>query len=234
MNSEYTAEHHSQIRRGVVISLCDRTGKMVEPWAEAGYECWCYDIQHGPGMRQDGLIRWIGCDLRYDVSIPAEVAIAFAFPPCTDLASSGARWWKGKGLRALSKAIELVARCADLCDSTGAPWMLENPIGALSTHWRKPDAMFDPCDYAGYLENPSEDAYTKKTCLWVGNGFITPAPKRVFPALGSKMHLIPPSADRANLRAVTPAGFARAVFIANTTPESGVWRMRSSRTRGKA
>jgi hypothetical protein len=31
---------------GTVISLCDRTGNMVEPWAEAGYDCYCYDIEH--------------------------------------------------------------------------------------------------------------------------------------------------------------------------------------------
>jgi hypothetical protein len=29
-----------------VISLYDFTGEAVRPWAEAGYECWCYDIQH--------------------------------------------------------------------------------------------------------------------------------------------------------------------------------------------
>mgnify|MGYP003149997532 CR=1 FL=1 len=30
----------------VVLSLFDLTGNMVRPWAEAGYECYCYDIQH--------------------------------------------------------------------------------------------------------------------------------------------------------------------------------------------
>lgn len=44
-----------------------------------------------------------------------------------------------------------------------------------------------------------------------------PAKNRVEPTEGSKMHNIPPSADRANIRSETPMGFARAVFEANRT-----------------
>ena len=29
-----------------VISLCDKTGNMVRPWAEAGHNCICIDVQH--------------------------------------------------------------------------------------------------------------------------------------------------------------------------------------------
>ena len=37
--------------RPAVISLCDKTGNMVRPWAEAGFECICVDIQHS--IRKD-------------------------------------------------------------------------------------------------------------------------------------------------------------------------------------
>jgi len=204
--------------KGSVVSFCDHTGNMVRPWAETGYQCWCYDLQHNPGIHQnaeDNGIFWVGCDLlKGFVPLPSDVVMAFAFPACTDLSASGARWWKGKGLKALSRAIELVGRCADLCDESGAPWCLENPIGSLSTYWRKPDAQFDPCDYGGYLD-PIGDQYTKKTCLWTGNGFVVPVPKPVFPVEGSRMHLLPPSENRANIRSETPMGFAKAVFEAN-------------------
>ena len=95
--------------------------------------------------------------------------------------------------------------------------MLENPVGVLSSipHIGKPDHLFDPCDYAGYSLTLERDAYTKRTCLWVGNGFRMPEPRRVEPVLGSKMHLLPPSEDRADIRSATPEGFARAVFLAN-------------------
>jgi hypothetical protein len=104
-----------------------------------------------------------------------------------------------------------------MCEASGAPYMIENPVGTLSTYWRDPDYSFDPNDYG--------DPYTKKTLLWTGNGFVMPpvvkpgdmfeAPTWVEPTEGSKMHKLPPSADRADLRSVTPQGFADAVFRAN-------------------
>ena len=199
----------------VVISLCDRTGNMVRPWAEAGYQCWCIDLQNTHRRRLEQNIFFFSSNVMFwEPPKYCFPLIWFAFPSCTDLASSGARWWKGKGLTALSKAIALVGRCAELADKTQAPWMIENPIGSLATYWRKPDAQFDPCDYGGYLD-PIGDEYTKRTCLWTGNGFNVPIPKPVFPIEGSRMHLVSPSEDRANIRSETPKGFAQAVFLAN-------------------
>jgi hypothetical protein len=186
----------------IVLSLCDRTGIMVEPWAEAGYECVTVDLQTS------------GDDVRHYLPPRTEYAAVFAFPPCTDLAVSGARWFRGKGLLGLAQALEVVDACRRICEWSGAPWMLENPVSTLSTYWREPDQIFDPYEYGGYL-NPPGDAYTKKTCLWTGGGFVMPSKKPVAPLLGSIMHKLPPSTDRGDLRSVTPAGFARAVFEAN-------------------
>jgi hypothetical protein len=194
----------------MILSLCDYTGVMVEPWREAGFPCVIVDLQHTPGW--DGfstvLLSKVGRDVReFYLSPDEEVGAVFAFPPCTDLANSGARWFKGKGLRALSSAIELVAACVEIAEASSAPYMIENPVGQLSTYWRKPDHTFDPCDYG--------DPYTKKTCLWTGGGFVMPTKQRVEPTEGSKMHRLPPGPERANLRSATPPGFARAVFEAN-------------------
>lgn len=120
---------------------------------------------------------------------------------------SGARWFKDKGLRSLIDALSLVERCREIAEWSGAPWFLENPVSTISSYWRKPDYTFDPCDYG--------DPYTKRTCLWTGGGFVMPPKDRVEPTEGSKMHLLPPSHERANLRSATPMGFARAVFEAN-------------------
>lgn len=84
-------------------------------------------------------------------------------------------------------------------------WCLENPIGRLSWFLGDPKAYFDPCDYG--------DPYTKRTCLW--GDFVMPPKSPVEPTEGSKMHRLPPSEDRAALRSVTPAGFAKAFFEAN-------------------
>jgi len=198
---------------GAVLSLCDLTGNVVRPWAEAGFDCLCVDIQH-QGERQEGNITYIGADLLSWLPPPRQYAIVFAFPPCTNVAVSGARWFRNKGLGGLAEAVELLEVCRRICEWSQSPWVIENPVSVFASYWRKPDYTFNPCDYGGWLTPPG-DTYTKKTCLWTGNGFIMPDPKPVEPVEGSKMHLMPPSKDRANKRSETPRGFARAVFEGN-------------------
>jgi hypothetical protein len=206
--------------KGIVLSLCDRTGVMVQPWMEAGYDAVIVDKQHASGADWDlpkaptyGRLNRLGCDV---AAIEPNYALAwwnpcivFAFPPCTNLAVSGARWFEDKGLEALHDSLGIVIACKRICEASGAPWMLENPVGTLSSYWRKPDYTFQPWQYG--------DTYTKKTCLWTGSGFVMPEPwiahkpKDVTAAI----HLMPPSADRGDKRSITPAGFAKAVFEAN-------------------
>lgn len=195
---------------GLVLSLCDYTGNMVRPWVEAGYDALCLDIQHS--IRADRVkdsitYRWADVRSVTPSDFPIKPVMVFAFPPCTHLAVSGARDFQRKGLRGYIDGLELVEACRRLCEWFDAPWMLENPVSRLASAWRKPDYNFDPCDYG--------DPYTKKTCLWTGNGFVMPPKQRVEPTQGSKMHLMPPGDDRANQRSETPMGFARAVFAAN-------------------
>mgnify|MGYP003623708770 CR=1 FL=1 len=204
----------------LVLSLCDYAGVMVEPWIEAGYEALIVDLQHQGGANitktKNGLsVSSYGGDVRNFIPPLATYAAVFAFPPCTNLAVSGARWFQEKGLSSLCESLSIVEWCRRICEWSGAPWMLENPVSTISTYWRKPDFSFNPCDYAGYLQDPSGEAYTKKTCLWTGGGFRMPAPKPVEPTLGSMMHKLPPSENRGDLRSITPQGFARGVFHSN-------------------
>lgn len=210
-------------RTPVVVSLCDKTGNMVRPWAEAGYACVCFDTQHKirsdrvQGFPGGGSITYRWGDVRTltPADLPGVPVFVAAFPPCTHLTKTAARDWPRKGLRLLIDALELVEACRVLCEYSRAPWFIENPNGRLSTIWRKPDHAFDPCDFGGYLE-PAGDAYTKRTDLWTGGGFVMPEPRRVPPVLGSMMHTaFAPGPDRADKRSVTPMGFARAVFMAN-------------------
>lgn len=199
-----------------VISLCDLTGNMVRPWAEAGYECVCVDIQHSIRKeRVEGNIRFVWGDARSwapDRTTP--IAFVAAFPPCTNLTVAGARDFATKGIPMLFDGLNLFNAVLHIAAWSGAPYLIENPVGVISSHQRKPDHLFNPCDYGGYLDPPG-DAYTKKTCLWTGNGFVMPPARSVAPVEGSRMHLLPPSKNRANLRSETPMGFARAVFEAN-------------------
>lgn len=207
--------------RNTVISLFDFTGNMVKPWRDAGFECWTLDIQHpaahdsGGVTIEDGIHR-----LHFDLSRPwlyparrDGIAIVFAFPPCDHLAVSGSRWMKGKGLRALSQAVQFFASAIEFCEWSGAAYMIENPVSTISTYWRKPDFTFHPYLYTAFC---AADNYTKATCLWTGNGFKMPKPNRK--DLGKpddRVHKAPPGKERKNFRSATPMGFAHAVFKAN-------------------
>lgn len=208
----------------VILSLCDRTGNMVKPWMEAGYHAITVDLQgptaseYGRGVRDHFFadVRKWHYPLQY-----GKPAMVFAFPPCTHLAVSGARWFKDKGLGTLAEALEIVEACRRICEACAAPWMLENPVSTLATYWRKPDHIFHPWQYTGFELG---DNYTKKTCLWTGHGFVMPEAN---PANNTepddRIHKAPPSDDRADFRSATPMGFARAVFSANSEhiyPES--------------
>lgn len=201
------------------IFLCDETGNMAAPWAAAGFDCWCVDIKHSiRRSRTEGRIHFVWGDVR-SWRPPERLNIAFVagFPPCTHTAVSGARDFVTKGGAMLRDALETFEACRMAAAWSGAPYLIENPIGVLASvpHIGKPSYIFDPFEYAGYAGDPSSEAYTKRSCLWTGNGFVMPDKRPVDPILGSRMHLLPPSDDRASVRSATPTGFAAAVFQAN-------------------
>lgn len=191
----------------IVISLFDKSTNMVKPWADAGYLCYCVDLQHPYGEIKNENIIKVGKNVLDWLPPKGDIVFASFFPPCTDVSVSGAKHFKNKGLGSLIRTLELFKRCIDLGELIGCPYLIENPVSTISTYWRKPDYIFDPCDYG--------DPYTKKTCLWVGNGFIMPPKNRIEPILKSKMHLMAPSKNRQNLRSETPMGFAQAIFNSN-------------------
>lgn len=200
----------------VAIFLYELSGKSAEPFAAAGWDCYCSDIQH-PGNRSVGNVHFVQADARRwkpTRDMVERCQFFAAFPPCDDLACSGARWFKGKGLHALSDAIELFAIAAEWAEFFEVPYLIENPRSTISTYWRKPDHTFDPCDYSQLA--PSEH-YTKKTCLWTGGGFIMPAKASlpIPPQVNVIRDMKGKGRDRANARSFTPMGFMRAVHLAN-------------------
>jgi hypothetical protein len=203
---------------GAVISICDLTGNMVRPWAEAGYECWCFDIAHSIRRpRKEGNINFVWGDAR-TIKRPTSKPIAFAIAqtPCTNTAVSGARDFETKGEYMLVDALVLFAAARQVCEWSGAPYMMENPVTMLSSipHIGKPNYYFNPADYTGFELG---DNYTKKTCIWGGNGFVMPDPC-LAPDLGDpddRIHKATPGKDRGDIRSAAPMGFSRAVFQSN-------------------
>jgi hypothetical protein len=227
-----------------VVSLYDFTGEAVKPWAEAGYECHCYDIQHIENKVQRfgaGSIHYLYADLHIQDSLyrlreryqDADVIFGMAFPVCTDMAVSGAAHFSRK--READPLFQVKASnyakwCSDFFEDLVVPYFVENPVSVLSTLWRKPDFSFHPYEYGGYIPEDQADhpvwpeyiarcdAYPKKTCLWTGQGFKMPFPKQVRVEPGyAKQHLKlgGKSLKTKNIRSATPRGFAKAVFVAN-------------------
>ncbi|WP_444886722.1 hypothetical protein [Microbulbifer sp. JMSA008] len=210
------------MKKDIAVFLFDLTGKMAEPWLNAGYECWIVDIQHpesyeNQGITDCGNLKKVHANLLRPWLPPFErerIAFVAAFPPCDHLAVSGARWFKGKGLRLLSDSISMFATAAEFCEWSGAPYLIENPVSNIASHWRKSDYRFQPYQFTSFC---LEDNYNKLTCLWVGGGFIMPEPSRAqgLDEPDNRIHTCAPGPDRANLRSETPRGFAQAVFEAN-------------------
>lgn len=129
-----------------------------------------------------------------------------ANPVCTDLAGSGARWWKQKGQEALFRALAIVdACCRQVLFCEPHFWIIENPVGRLSRYLGKPVFTYQPYEYG--------DNYSKRTCLW--GKFNIPKKHIVVPTDKDKIWKMPPSKDRAELRSICSSGFAKAFFEAN-------------------
>lgn len=210
------------MNKDVAIFLYDESGIMAKPWLDAGYECFIVDIRHPVayetnGITREGSLHKVHADLTKPWLPPidrSKIAFVAAFPPCDHLSVSGARWFKGKGLRLLARSVDMFATASEFCEWVGAPYFLENPVSTMATYWRKPDLFFHPYYFTGYN---IDDNYTKKTCLWTGGGFVMPEESRdetLFEP-DDRIHKCPPSKDRALIRSKTPTGFAQAVFEAN-------------------
>lgn len=208
-----------------VISLCDLTGNMVKPWVEAGYNAVLVDPQHvttrieGPITKFAGTVEDV-MEYAGHLIRSGDVAMVFGFPPCTDMAVSGARWFKDKHAKDplfQAKAVMVAEQCRTIGRISGAPYMVENPVSVLASAFGKPQHSFHPADYTQY---EPDDNYTKKTCLWAGGGFQMPAPAKdeTLGAPDNRIHFASPGPERANFRSATPMGFARAVFDANHVP----------------
>lgn len=223
--------------RGVIICLCDLTGIMAGPWVDAGYDAILIDPQHIEKSNQERMRKWPDTVLTAaralgNVIRNEEIVFVAGFPPCTDVAVSGAAHFEKKrnaDTHFQAKAALVAEQCRMIGEITGAPWFFENPVSVFSGIFGKPDFIFNPSDYGGYLPehdiHPTypdyiapRDAYPKKTCLWTGGGFVMPNKSPVpVPEGYSTQHLkLGGKSERVkNIRSATPRGFAEAVFQAN-------------------
>lgn len=123
-----------------------------------------------------------------------------AFPPCTHLAVSGARYFEEKRRDGRQQtAVNFFMKFANAdCEKIA----IENPVGVMSTYYRKPDQIIQPWQF-GHGE-------TKKTCLWL-KGLPMLMPTKIVDGREQRIWKMPPSEDRAKLRSKTFPGIAKAM-----------------------
>ena len=121
-----------------------------------------------------------------------------AFPPCTHLCVSGARWFKDKK----EEQIEALDFVKKLMDCPIENICIENPIGVISTKIRKPDEIIQPWQF-GHGE-------TKATCLWLKN-LPKLQPTNIVDGREARVHKMFPSPTRWMERSRTLQGIADAM-----------------------
>tara|TARA_R110000782_G_scaffold147392_1_gene240196 strand:- start:26 stop:616 length:591 start_codon:yes stop_codon:yes gene_type:complete len=133
------------------------------------------------------------------------------FPTCTYLTISANKWYKDQPKRksgtlvgqerrdAREEAIEFFMRIYN-CDIPKVA--IENPIGVMSSRFRKPDQVLQPWMF-GHGE-------TKATCLWLRN-LPKLTPTDIVEGREQRLHYLPKTADRAKLRSKTYQGIANAM-----------------------
>lgn len=90
--------------------------------------------------------------------------LIIAHPPCTHLTNSGARWFTEgkKPIELQYEARDFFMKFVEYANISGCKMAIENPVGKMSTYYRKPDQIYNPYDFEGETE-------CKKTCLWLFN-----------------------------------------------------------------
>ena len=174
-----------------VLVACEFSGVVRDAFSARGHDAWSCDLlpteKPGPHI-QDDLINHVsdGWDLM------------LAFPECTHLAVSGARWFKHK----LWKQREAIDFFMTLTLVPIPRIAIENPIGIMSTRYQKPDQIIQPWQF-GHGE-------TKATCLWLKN-LPKLIPTNIVEGRVARVHYEPPSPDRWKNRSRTYQGIADAM-----------------------
>ncbi len=138
-----------------VLVACEFSGIVREAFRKHGHDAWSCDLlpTEIPGPHYLGDVREL-----FDLLGANRWDLMIAHPPCTYLAVSGLHWNKRLPVRK-EKHDEALAFVQYLLDAPIPRIALENPVGAISTHIRKPDQKIQPWQY-GHPES-------KLTCLWL-------------------------------------------------------------------
>lgn len=136
-----------------VLVACEESQAVTKKFRKLGFEAFSCDLLPCSG----GHPEW---HLQQDVTelLKENWDLVIAFPPCTDLAVSGARWFPEKIKSGQQqKAIDFFMQFANYKGKIA----IENPIGIMSNRFRKPDQIIQPWMFGNIA--------SKSTCLWLND-----------------------------------------------------------------
>lgn len=175
-----------------VLVACEFSGIVREAFSRQGHDAWSCDIINS----EDNSNRHMTGDVLGVLKEGWDLMIAH--PPCTFLASSGARWFAKRP----TQQVHALAFVKAIAEAPIQRIAIENPIGVLSTKWRKPDQIIQPWMF-GHGE-------TKATCLWL-KGLPRLVATNVVSGRIPRVHHASPGPDRWKERSRTLWGIAEAM-----------------------
>jgi hypothetical protein len=182
-----------------VLIACEFSGVVREEFARLGHDAMSCDLLpteiacFGNNTHYQGDVRDL---LENEWGWGWDVMIAF--PPCTHLCSSGARWWPDKK-REQEQALEFVGY---LMGAKVPRIAIENPVGRISSAIRRPDQIIQPWQFG--------EGEVKTTCLWL-KGLPLLRPTNIVQGREQRCWKMSPSPTRGRERSRTYKGIARAM-----------------------
>jgi site-specific DNA-cytosine methylase len=148
-----------QNRKVYLLIACEESQEVTMRFRKLGFIAFSCDILpcsggHQEWHIQDDVRNWLGKNEYNDFQGWDGI---IAFPPCTDLCVSGAKYFERKrkdGSQQKSIEFFMIFANAD-CERV----VIENPVGIMSSKWRKPDQIIQPYMFG--------DEAKKTTCLWI-------------------------------------------------------------------
>ena len=214
-----------------ILLACEESQRVCTEFRKKGHEAYSCDIIDQSGghpewhIMQDvipllnGNCEFTTTDGKKHV-IVGQWDMIIAFPPCTYLTVTGNRWFNverygEKAIKRYKDRENAIYFFMAFANSDCEKIAIENPVGVMSSEWRKPDQIINPWQFG--------DSFEKKTCLWLkGLSKLTPTniveipPRKKFdsgktmPAWYAEVwHL--PKEERAKLRSKTFPGIAKAM-----------------------
>jgi len=192
-----------------IIVGCEESQTVTIAFRALGHEAYSCDLQPCSGNYP----QWHFQEDIFEVLKREKFDLCIFHPPCTYLTISANKWYKDQPPRksgvlvgaarrqAREEAVEFFMR---LYNSNCPHIAIENPVGIMSTRFRKPNQTIQPWMF-GHGE-------TKATCLWLKN-LPKLIPTNIVSGREQRLHKLPPTKDRAKLRSKTFAGVASAMSL---------------------